>query len=155
MQITSWNSDYKADFYRLNYAWLEKYFSAKLNQLDHQALASPESYYLARGGYIWFATLNDQRVGCIALACQGAGVYEISKMAVDEQYQGFGIGRRMLLTALQKSRQLQANSVYLETSSLLPRALTLINQHMGFKQTPHPNGTSNYERSDIYMELNI
>mgnify|MGYP000148797472 FL=1 len=154
VQISGWNSEYKSDFYRLNYTWLEKYFSAALNALDHQALDTPESYYLARGGYIWFAKLNDQRVGCIALACHGKGVYEISKMAVDEQFQGFGIGRRMLLTALEKSRQLQANLVYLETSSLLPRALTLY-QHMGFKQTQHPNGTSNYERSDIYMELNI
>ncbi|EPJ43704.1 MAG: hypothetical protein OFPII_39940 [Osedax symbiont Rs1] len=152
--IEQWRSEYKQDFYRLNYAWLKKYFDAQLNQLDRQALDTPESYYLSRGGYIWFATLDDLPVGCIALANHGNAVYEISKMAVDEQHQGLGIGRKMLLTALDKARKLQATTVYLETSSLLPRAFTLY-QHMGFSQKNHPQGAALYQRSDIYMELNI
>jgi DNA-binding MarR family transcriptional regulator/ribosomal protein S18 acetylase RimI-like enzyme len=154
VEVISWQSQLKQEFYRLNVTWIKKYFNGHLNALDHEALDNPESYYLARGGYIWFAQLEGKIVGCIALAHHGAGRYEISKMGVDEHYQGYGIGRKMLLIALDKSRQLSANYVYLETSSLLPRALTLY-QHMGFRQTEHPNGASNYERSDIYMELSI
>ncbi len=152
--IVQWRSEFKQDFYRLNYAWLKKYFNAQLNQLDKQALDHPESYYLSRGGYIWFTILENQPVGCIALADHGNAIYEISKMAVDEQHQGLGIGRKMLLMALDKARELQATTVCLETSSLLPRAFTLY-QHMGFSQKTHPQGASLYQRSDIYMELNI
>jgi len=154
LSIESWQSELKQEFYRLNYAWIEKYFNAQLNDLDQQALQNPEGYYLARGGYIWFAKLNQKIVGCIALANHGEGRYEISKMGVDEHYQGHGIGRKLLLRALQKSRQLHARTLYLETSSLLLRAITLY-QHMGFTQCEHPNGVSNYQRSDIYMELTI
>jgi N-acetylglutamate synthase-like GNAT family acetyltransferase/DNA-binding MarR family transcriptional regulator len=150
--IENWHSRYRADFHRLNLTWLNKYFNGHLNELDRQALDTPESYYLARGGYIWFAKISQTIVGCIALAKQDDGLYEISKMAVDEQYQGHGIGRKMLLIALDKSRQLEASTLYLETSSLLPRALALY-QHMGFQQVSHPNLVSNYERSDIYMKL--
>ncbi len=152
--VLSWQPQYKADFYRLNYAWLEKYFNGQLNDLDQQALDSPQSYYLARGGYIWFAKFDNTVVGCIALANHKNGCYEVSKMAVDEQYQGDGIGRRLLLIALDKARELNASSVYLETSSLLANALTLY-RHMGFSETVHPEGKSQYERSDIYMELMI
>lgn len=154
LTIEHWHSDLKEDFYRLNAAWINKYFNGQFNDLDKRALESPESYYLAHGGYIWFAKLEQKIVGCIALAHHDNGCYEISKMGVDELYQGKGIGRKLLLIALQKARQLHANKLYLETSSLLPRALTLY-QHMGFSQTEHPNGVSNYQRSDIYMELNI
>ncbi|NRA19605.1 MAG: bifunctional helix-turn-helix transcriptional regulator/GNAT family N-acetyltransferase [Oceanospirillaceae bacterium] len=154
LSIEHWHSDLKADFYRLNAAWLNKYFNGLFNDLDRQALETPESYYLARGGYIWFAKLEQKIVGCIALANHDHGRYEISKMGVDEQYQGRGIGRKLMLIALQKARQLHANSLYLETSSLLPRALTLY-QHMGFSQVEHPKGVSDYQRSDIYMELKI
>ena len=152
--IEPWHSRYKTDFHRLNFAWLSKYFNGQLNELDRQALDTPQSYYLARGGYIWLAIINDITVGCIALANHGNGLYEISKMAVDEAYQGYGIGRKMLLLALDKSRQQQASKVYLETSSLLPKALALY-QHIGFEQMPHPNLVSAYARSDIYMELAI
>lgn len=152
--IKAWQAAYKEDFYRLNMAWLTKYFNAQLNELDRRSLNTPESYYLARGGYIWFAQLEADIVGCVALANHGNGCYEISKMGVDEQYQGFGIGRKMLLTALDKAFSLEASTIYLETSSLLPRALTLY-QHLGFKEAEHPNGVSNYPRSDIYMELSL
>ncbi len=152
--LKNWQNAFKEDFYRLNLAWLTKYFNAQLNELDRQSLNNPESYYLARGGYIWFAQLEDNIVGCVALAHHGDGRYEISKMAVDEQYQGYGIGRKMLLAALDKARSLHAESLYLETSSLLPKALTLY-QHMGFKEAEHPNGSSFYQRSDIYMELHL
>ena len=152
--LLSWLAQYKADFHRLNYAWLEKYFNAELNQLDRQALDTPESYYLARGGYIWFAKLDNTVVGCIALANHKNGRYEISKMAVDEQYQGYGIGRKLLLVALDKAREVNANSVYLESSSLLTNALTLY-RNMGFSEIEHPEGKSHYKRSDIYMELTI
>lgn len=154
LSIEHWHSDLKEDFYRLNAAWINKYFNGHFNDLDTQALETPESYYLARGGYIWFAKFEQNIVGCIALANHDNGCYEISKMGVDEQYQGQGIGRKLMLVALQKARQLQANTLYLETSSLLPRALTLY-QHMGFSQMEHPNGVSNYLRSDIYMELKL
>ncbi|MGB1237353.1 MAG: bifunctional helix-turn-helix transcriptional regulator/GNAT family N-acetyltransferase [Pseudomonadales bacterium] len=152
VEISGWDSALREDFKRLNLDWINGYFNGELNQLDQQALNNPESYYLSRGGYIWFAKLESDVVGCVALANHGDGIWEISKMGVDQAYQGFGIGRQLLLVALQKARQLNAARLYLETSSKLPKAITLY-RNTGFVEGAHPKGKSEYARSDIYMEL--
>ncbi|MCP4325763.1 MAG: GNAT family N-acetyltransferase [Alteromonadales bacterium] len=89
-------------------------------------------------------------IGCIALKPANNGYYEISKMAVDKQ--GQGIGRLLLLKALDKARELGVKTVCLESNTKLKRALTLY-QNFGFTELPHPNGKSDYPRADIYMEL--
>lgn len=48
----------------------------------------------AGGGAILFALLGDAVVGTCALKQEGEGVFELTKMAVDESHQGLGIGRR-------------------------------------------------------------
>lgn len=152
VEILNWQSELRHYFHSLNKAWLDKYFDGVMIDLDQQALDNPESYYLARGGYIWFARLEGEIVGCVALAKHNEKLFEISKMGVQEGLRGFGIGRQLLLTALAKARQLQAETIYLETNSKLKRALQLY-KHVGFHTLPHPDGQSVYPRSDTYMEL--
>lgn len=152
VEVLNWQSELRNHFKSLNEAWLYKYFDGVMIDLDVEALNNPESYYLARGGYIWFARLEGEVVGCVALAKHTDLRFEISKMGVQEGLRGFGIGRQLLLTALEKARQLQAETVYLETNSKLKRALQLY-KHVGFRTLPHPDGHSIYPRSDTYMQL--
>lgn len=154
IEILNWSPEYREHFRSLNLAWLDKYFDGELTEHDRSALDEPESYYLSRGGYIWFARVKNDIVGCVALACHGNGCFEISKMGVTDQLQGFGIGRQLLLTALDKARALNATHLYLESSTKLERAIALY-RHMGFREVPHPNGCSIYPRSDIYMTLQL
>lgn len=150
--VVPWRAELRGYFDALNRDWLVRYFNGELTEHDHQALENPEGYYLARGGYIWFATSQDQVVGCVALARHSAQCYEISKMGVEHDCQGLGVGRELLLTALNKARELGAAEVYLETASKLERAMQLY-QNLGFVQVPHPQGQSIYPRSDVYMQL--
>ncbi|WP_315980390.1 hypothetical protein [Aliamphritea spongicola] len=46
-----------------------------------------------------------------------------------------------MLTALTKARHLGAREVFLETASILERAVRLY-QNMGFSEIPHPEGKS-------------
>lgn len=157
VEIEGWDESRRDDFKRLNMAWLNKYFNGELIDLDHMALDTPESYYLSKGGYIWFACRNDDRrtpVGCIALARVADGRFEISKMAVDESIHGQGVGRELMLQALTKARQLGAEEVFLETASILERAVRLY-QNMGFTEIPHPLGKSVFPRSDMYLTLKL
>lgn len=156
VMMTGWNDQYRDDFKMLNLAWLNRYFAGELTDRDREALDNPEGYYLARGGYIWFARhqVDHNVVGCVALARHSDGQYEISKMGVDDAWQAVGVGRRLLLTALDKAREVGATEVFLETSSKLERALQLY-RHLGFRQVAHPSGNSYYSRADIYMRLSL
>lgn len=154
INIVSWQSDYKSDFKRLNMNWLNSEFNGELTAADKQSLDHPEGYYLAQGGYLFFAKQADLIIGCIALKPTEDNYYEISKMAVCNEVQGQGIGRLLLLKALDKARDLQIKTICLETNSKLLRAMNLY-QHFGFTQQKHPKGKSEYQRADVYMELQL
>ncbi|PKG39514.1 bifunctional helix-turn-helix transcriptional regulator/GNAT family N-acetyltransferase [Psychromonas sp. Urea-02u-13] len=154
ISIVNWHSDYKNDFKRLNMSWLNSEFNGELTVNDQQAIEQPESYYLAQGGYLFFAKQDEQVIGCIALKPISDDCYELSKMAVCPDIQGHGIGRSLLLSALNKARDLNIQKISLETNSKLLRAMALY-QHFGFTQMPHPKGQSDYARADVYMELQL
>ncbi len=168
VEVIGWQPALRDHFKRLNKAWLDAFFDGEMIEQDRQALDQPESYYLAKGGYIWFARINgssgddavklseDTRhiVGCVALARHSWDRFEISKMGVEEPIQGLGVGRKLLLAALDKARDLGAKEVYLESATKLERAIQLY-RNMGFVEVPHPEGKSIYPRSDIYMTLSL
>ncbi|KEA63322.1 Transcriptional regulator, MarR family [Marinobacterium lacunae] len=154
IEILGWDSQLRDHFRDLNLAWLNRYFNGELTKQDEQALYNPEGHYLSRGGYIWFARAGGKIVGCCALARKDDQRFEISKMGVDKSCQGQGVGRRLMLTALSKARELGASEVYLESATLLERAINLY-RNLGFRAVPHPDGQSSYPRSDIYMTLTL
>ncbi|WP_022942701.1 bifunctional helix-turn-helix transcriptional regulator/GNAT family N-acetyltransferase [Psychromonas hadalis] len=154
IEIVNWKSDYKSDFKRLNMVWLNSEFNGELTDADKQSLNHPESYYLAQGGYLFFAKQGENILGCIALKPTKNNSYELSKMAVCNKYQGQGIGRKLLLSTLNKARDLQIQTICLETNRKLHRAMALY-QHFGFIEQKHPNGKSEYPRADVYMELQL
>ncbi|WP_051303268.1 bifunctional helix-turn-helix transcriptional regulator/GNAT family N-acetyltransferase [Psychromonas aquimarina] len=154
IEIINWAPQYKDDFKRLNMNWLNTYFNGELTETDRRSLNSPEDYYLARGGYLFFARQADKITAALALRLCENNSFEISKMAVDPQAQGLGIGRQLLLTALNKARRLHADKVWLETNSRLTRAVKLYS-NFGFTTQEHPKGKSSYPRADMYMELQL
>lgn len=154
LSLVCWDAQYKSDYERLNREWLDTHFPQQQVAEDQQALTQPETFFLARGGYIWFAVVDNQVVGCCTLAKHNTERYEIAKTAVTKAYQGKGIGRQLVLIALQKTRELAAKEVIIETNSTLLRAMTLY-QHLGFTPKPHPNSQSIYPRADIYLSLSL
>ncbi len=137
-----------AAFQSLNEWWIRKYFG--IEEHDNDMLLDPEGYVLAKGGHIFFATANGVPVGCCALIAMEPGVYEVAKMAVDEQLQGAGIGRRLLSYTVEQGRRLGARSLYLETNSKLTNAIHLY-ESLGFEHLP-PR-PSPYSRANVFMEL--
>lgn len=151
VRILPFAPDLREHFYRLNAAWLRKFFY--LEAIDHEVLSHPEREILAGGGEILFAELNGSIVGTCALKVEGAladGVYEFTKMAVDEAYQGLGIGRLLMTAALDRFRARQGRTLFLESSSRLAPALKLY-ESVGFIHQPAGKPDSHYQRSDVYM----
>lgn len=147
IQIVDYSANYGAAFERLNLEWLEKYF--RVEPIDRNILRDPEGTIINHGGVILYAMHGDEAVGTVALKHQGDQVFELTKMAVTEGYQGKGLGRQLLCAALSRFGDLGGKFLYLESHSSLIPALTLY-ESAGFRHSTPPSA-SDYERADVYM----
>ncbi|MCZ4281552.1 bifunctional helix-turn-helix transcriptional regulator/GNAT family N-acetyltransferase [Kiloniella laminariae] len=152
--IVGWDPKYAEAFRQLNQEWLDHYFPDQQAQRDKESLGNPGGYYLSRGGSIFFALINGAPVGTCALARVSDDLFEISKTGVTPSAQSKGIGRRLMLETLAEARRLGAKQVFLESNRKLLHAQKLYRK-LGFCETAHPLGKSEYERSDIYMILTL
>jgi|ERR1700754_3611797 len=148
VEIVTYEPAYAGDFRRLNLAWLERYFVVEA--VDDALLSDPEGLVLAKGGAILFARSEGVVIGTCALLHEGEGVYELSKMAVDEAWQGLGAGRKLMDAALETYRRLGGRQLFLESSSLLKKALGMY-ERAGFVMQPGVREGSHYARADVYM----
>lgn len=148
LEIIPYEPALKEHFYRLNAAWLERYF--RLEDIDRVVLGDPGRYVLKPGGAIFFARLGDEVIGTCALLHESPGVYELSKMGVDEMFRGLGAGRRLLDAAIAEFHRRQGRELFLESNSRLRTALRMYEQ-AGFVMQPSVRPGSHYERADVYM----
>jgi putative acetyltransferase len=140
-----------AAFRALNEEWITRYF--RIEAKDEQAFADPQGQLLDRGGRIFFATIDNQCVGCCALLRIGDKEFEVAKMAVTAAWQGSGIGRKLLQAVVEGARSAGVRRLYLETNHALEPAIRLY-EALGFRHLPPSQITpSPYARADVYMEL--
>ena len=151
VSIIDYNPKYAADFKRINVDWLEKYFHVE--EYDQQVLSNPEKYILNEGGHIYFALLNNQVIGTVALIYRGDSMYELSKMGVDEKIQGLGIGKKLIEKCIDICKELKAQKLFLDSNRKLKPAIGLYSK-IGFVEIPVPEDTL-YERCDIRMNYKL
>jgi ribosomal protein S18 acetylase RimI-like enzyme len=147
IEIIDYQPEYKTFFEQLNKAWLQKYFTVE--PVDKYVLENPEEAILAQGGHILFARYRDQIIGTVALKLVEPGVYEMTKMAVDETFQGIGAGKILCAAAIEKARAIQAQRLILYSTRMLETAISIYNK-IGFVEIPLEPGV--YERANIKME---
>jgi len=150
VEIIHFEPRYSQDFYRLNRRWLDKYFYVE--SIDHEILTNPEAEIIAKGGFILLARFNDQIIGTAALLATDGHQLELTKMSVDEDYQGMGIGEKLARAAINQYRATDFDCLYLESNRKLLPALNLYHK-LGFIEKPSPFKDAHYQRADIYMEF--
>jgi ribosomal protein S18 acetylase RimI-like enzyme len=131
----------------LNIEWLEKYF--RVEPIDHDILSQPAAI-LRNGGAILLARHGNDIIGTCALLREGESRYELSKMAVAEAHQGVGVGRRLLMAAIQTYTAKAGSELFLETNSALTPAIHLY-ESAGFVHATRPATPAHYTRADVYM----
>jgi len=147
VEIIPYERRYGPEFKLLNLEWLQKYFTVE--PIDKVLLSRPAAI-IKSGGFILFARIGKQIVGTCALLKESDSRYELSKMAVTASYQGLGIGRRLLESAISTFASSVKGELFLETNSALTPAIRLY-ESVGFVHSPRPTGPSHYERADVYM----
>ena len=151
LKIVPFNKDYKPAFEFLNRAWIEEYFI--IEEEDLKTLQNPESYILEEGGEVFFAILDGEVVGTAAMIQTDKGIYELAKMAVARQFQGLGIGKKLLRRCIDFSKEREATEIFLITNDSLKPALSLY-LSFGFVLNDQ-NDDNRYERGNTKMNLLI
>lgn len=151
LKIVPFNKDYKPAFEFLNRAWIEEYFF--MEEEDLKTLQNPESYILEEGGEVFFAILDGEVVGTAAMIQTDKGIYELAKMAVARQFQGLGIGKKLLSRCIDFSKEREATEIFLITNDSLKPALSLY-LSFGFVLNDQ-NDDNRYERGNTKMNLLI
>ncbi|MDR6966209.1 N-acetylglutamate synthase-like GNAT family acetyltransferase [Flavobacterium arsenatis] len=150
IEIIPFSDQQKEAIKTLNYEWLEKYF--RVEQGDVVSLSSPKEQIIDKGGFIFYAKLNDEIVGTASLLRKNDSVFELGKMAVSEKARGFGIGTVLLEHCLNVAKQKGIKTLILYSNRQLESALHLYHKY-GFYEVELEEGL--YERADIKMEKHL
>jgi ribosomal protein S18 acetylase RimI-like enzyme len=149
LAILEYRPEYQMWFEKFNRDWIEKFFW--MEPIDFAVLQKPEEYIIKKGGSILMASCDKEMAGTVALKYVEPGVYEFTKMAVDERFRGQKVGLLLSEAAIIKARELGAHKIILYSNTVLAPAISLYRK-LGFKEVPLDAA---YERSDIKMELTL
>ena len=147
LQIVEYLPAHQSHFEKLNREWIERYF--EMEQPDYEILQHPAEHILKKGGSIFMALWSGSIVGTVALKPVSREVFELTKMAVNEAYQGKKIGRALAEAAIKKAEDSGARKIILYSNTMLGPAIALYRK-LGFREIPVDGP---YKRSDIKMEL--
>ncbi|HAB46299.1 MAG TPA: hypothetical protein DCE20_08760 [Gammaproteobacteria bacterium] len=146
--IASYRAEFKASFERLNRRWIEASF--EVEDRDQAVFDDPVAKILTPGGTIFCAvTAGGQVVGTCALLRQNPRRAELAKMAVQEQFQGFGLGRRLGQAVIDYAEAAGFEDIVLESNQRLKPTISLY-RSLGFIEEKAAV-TSDYARADIFM----
>jgi len=147
VKVVAYRTEHQPWFEKLNREWIEKYFS--MEQPDYDILQDPRKHILEEGGSIFMAFYGQSVVGTVALKIVSPKVYELTKMAVNEHYQGKKIGRALAEAAIKKAKDSGASKIILYSNTMLESAIALY-EKLGFREIPVDGP---YQRTNIKMEL--
>jgi ribosomal protein S18 acetylase RimI-like enzyme len=147
IEIIPYTDALKEHIKTLNVEWLEKYFSVEPN--DVISLSNPKEEILDKGGYIYYATVDGAVAGTVSLLRITDTEFELGKMAVSGNYQGYGIGNVLMQHCINEAQRLGIKKLILFSNTSLGPAIHLYRKY-GFVEAAFEAG--HYKRSNIKME---
>ena len=152
IEIIPFKKYFSKDFYNLNIEWLKAFFYVE--PYDEEVLSNPEKYIIDKGGHIFFAKLNDEIVGTVALMPMNIdSTFELTKMAVSPERRGYKIGQKLMQHCIDFSNDNSIETLIIYSSRKLENAIYIYRKY-GFKEIP-VEPECHYERCDIKMELKL
>jgi len=150
IEVVAFDGQYKDAFKSLNSWWIEEYF--EMESKDAKILNNPQESIIDQGGIILIALYDNQPVGTCALLKLTNSVYdyELSKMGIDRDFHGKGIGKILANSIINQAKSMGAKSLFIETNAILEPAIALY-KSVGFKEIE--NYTSSYGRSNYFLEF--
>ncbi len=150
IELVEYEDKYKDDLKSLSYEWLNRY--NLFEDEDELILNNPEEYILKKGGYIFFASYQNEIIATFSLIPNSNNVFELAKLAVTEEYQGKGIAKILIEKAISIAKREEAEKIILYSNSKLKKAYKLYKKY-GFYEINI--NESKYETADVKMELDL
>ena len=151
IRIVEYEPRHAEAFADLNLAWIREHF--EVEPIDRQVLSDPEGAIIRPGGAILVAEDSGGVLGVCGLRYDSPGRYEVTKMAVREDWRGRGIGRRLLAEVISHARRLGARQLFIISNTVLAPAIDLYRK-LGFVEVPC-SAQQEYARGNIELELNL
>ena len=150
IEIISYQEKYEKDFYSLNIEWLNTFFYVE--PFDEEVLGKPNTYIIDKGGHIFFALLNNEVVGTVALMpTNNLNLFELTKMAVSPKHRGHKIGQKLMQHCIEFAKKNGLKGLILYSNTILENAIYIYRKY-GFVEIPIEE-SSPYKRSNIKMEV--
>ncbi len=151
IELITYRDEFAADFARLNYAWIEHYFSVE--DEDIKTLSDPVAHIIEPGGEIFFILADGKAVGTVAMTPHEPGVFELAKMAVQAEFQGQRLSHRLMQACIDFAVQRGASQIMLVTNDSLAAALGLY-ESVGFEPAAEYRD-ARYARGNLEMQLHL
>ncbi|WP_368562371.1 GNAT family N-acetyltransferase [Enterococcus faecalis] len=149
MKIVKYEKKYENVFKRMSLNWIEKYFSIEAEDL--RTLDSIESL-VDNGAMILFVVEDDVVLSTCMIRPLYDNVWEIGKLATNEQYLGNGAGSMVFDACLNYAKEHGAKKVVLYSHTSLQPAIHIY-EKFNFKEVPVSN--SEYIRCNYQAELDF
>jgi ribosomal protein S18 acetylase RimI-like enzyme len=147
--IVEYAPEHRIRFKEINEQWITRLYV--MEEEDIKTVEDPENYVLKGGGRIFIALYKGYPVGTCAYLNMGEDVYEMIKMAVDEDFRGLRIGRRIGEESVQAIKEMGAKKIILFSNTTGSAKAIEMYRKLGFTEVPL--GTSEFIRANIKMEL--
>lgn len=145
--IVDYTPEHQPAFEGLNRSWIETYF--RMEERDVFTLTKPDEAILNPGGYILMALYDGEVAGTVALRKVDDTTFELTKMAVDENFRRRGIAEALGKASIEKAEREGADRLILFSNSSLQGAITLYLK-LGFYHLLVE--ASEYRRANVKME---
>ena len=151
VQIVRFEPAYAMAFADLNYQWIAESYG--IEQHDRDLLDHPYESIIEPGGEIFFALVDGEAAGTVAMVRLDAEHFELAKMAVSPEFRGRKIGDELMLTCIDHAKAARAAGIILESNTKQEAALRLYRKH-GFVEIPL-DPDSHFVRANIRMRLDL
>jgi len=148
--IVSFDEEYSSIFYELNKLWIEE--SWLLEESDKFDLLNPKESIIDKGGEIFFALIDGNVIGTVAMIRSADRIYELAKMTIEINYRGNGVANKLMDQCLNYAINNNAQQIYLITNDTLLIARNLYDKY-GFKEVKLDS--DKYLRGNVKMVLNL
>src|SRR4030095_8546804 len=134
ISIVQFDPAYAKKFADLNIQWIAETYGVEKH--DHDILDHPQEAVIDVGGQIFLALSGADVAGTVAVIPYESDAFELTKMAVDPDFRGRGIGERLMEACIELAhRSSNRKRIILESNTKQAAAIQLYRK-FGFKDTP-------------------